>query len=143
MAGKVEQYNSKRIKVFGMEPRVDVFITEPLGHDELAQEWENIRNRIAYKQSSIEDEFERWNHYLFYLVEEDVMNDINLKYNIEHDTLSSRKILIPRSECRNKDCFETVVNKYIEYQFEAKDMEVVEEFAKSEDVQTIFKTRQR
>ena len=143
MATKVEQYRNKRIHVFDMEPSVEVFITEPLGHDELAQEWENIRNRIAYRQSSIEDEFERWNHYLFYLVEEDVMNDINLKYKIEHDTLSSRKILISKSDYGDEDCFEAVVNKYIEYQFEAKEMEVFEEFEKSEDIQTIFKIRQR
>lgn len=140
---KVEQYSSKRIQVFDMEPSVEIFITEPLGHEELIQEWENIRNRIAYMQSCIKDEFERWNHYLFYLVEEDVMDDINLKYKIEHDTLSSRKILIPKSEYGNADCFEAVVNKYIEYQFEAKELEAVEEFKKSEDVQTIFKTRQK
>lgn len=126
-----------------MDPKVDVFITKPLNHEQLMHEWESIRNSIACLQSGIDDEFERWNLYLFYLVEQDAMEDINLKYKIEHDTLSARKILIPRSEYEGEKCFEAVVNKFIEYQFEAKEMEAVEEFAKSEDVETIFKTRQR
>lgn len=140
---KVEQYNCKRIRVFDMEPSVEVFITEPLDHEALINEWESIRNNVAYLQSRIDDEFERWNHYLFYLVEEDVMDDINLKYMIEHDTLSARKILIPHSEYKDAECFDAVVNKYIEYQFEAKELEVVDAFTKSEEVRTILKRRQK
>lgn len=55
--------------------------------------WEDISNAIAlYYQTKIETDFERWNLYLFYLSEQKM--EKGLKYRIENDPISSRKIVI-------------------------------------------------
>ena len=139
MADK-EKFRYKSISVFSGDQKVDVFITRPLDRSGLEAEWISIRNEVANIQSKVEDEFERWNHYLFYLVDDDVMNDINLKYKIEHDTISSRKILIAQSKYR-EDGFDAVVKKYIQYAFNPRYFEIVEEFDKSKDVLELLESR--
>ncbi|WET67957.1 ABC-three component system middle component 1 [Sphingobacterium sp.] len=55
--------------------------------------WEDISNAIAlYYQTKIDTDFERWNLYLFYLSEHKM--EKGLKYRIENDPISSRKIVI-------------------------------------------------
>lgn len=55
--------------------------------------WEEISNAIAlYYQTKIDTDFERWNLYLFYLSEQKM--EKSLKYRIENDPISSRKIII-------------------------------------------------
>lgn len=55
--------------------------------------WEDISNAIAlYYQTKIETDFERWNLYLFYLSEQKL--EKGLKYRIENDPISSRKIVV-------------------------------------------------
>jgi hypothetical protein len=59
----------------------------------LNDNWRKISNFIALKfQNKLESEFERWNIYLFLLIDGDIGNE--LKYHIENDTFSSRKIVI-------------------------------------------------
>ena len=70
-----ELYKKTERDVFDINSKVDVFITKPLNHNDLQNYWQFIRNDIAEKQRLIDDEFERWNHYLFYLAEEDAVND--------------------------------------------------------------------
>ena len=134
------KYNRRRVAVFGENRMVDIFITHPLNHDSLKAEWEIIRNEVANYQSTVEDEFERWNHYLFFLVDENSMRDINLKYRIEHDTISSRKILISQNEYV-EDGFEAVVKKYIQYLFEPHYFEELEQFERSREVKTLLSNR--
>lgn len=58
----------------------------------LEETWEKIRNMIGvYFQSKLESEFDVWNIYLFYITT-DVSKE--LKHKIEHDTISSRKIVV-------------------------------------------------
>lgn len=61
----------------------------------LSQNWESITSTIAsYYQSKFEEEgqdFERWNIYILFLVKEEVSTQ--LKYKIENDKFSSRKIV--------------------------------------------------
>lgn len=135
-----EKYSRRSIDVFGENQRVDIFITQPLDHEKLKSEWEAIRNEVANSQSMIDDEFERWNHYLFFLVDEKSMLDINLKYKIEHDTISSRKILISQKEY-TEDGFDTVVKKYIQYAFEPHYFEEMVEFEKNSEVLALLKDR--
>lgn len=55
--------------------------------------WEDISNAIAlYYQTKVNTDFERWNLYLFYLVEQKL--EKGLKYQIENDPISSRKIVV-------------------------------------------------
>ena len=135
-----EKYSRRSIAVFGENQKVDIFITAPLGYEALKTEWVAIRNEVANLQSLADDEFERWNHYLFYLVEDDALRDINLKYKIEHDTISSRKILISQNEYA-VDGFESVVKKYIQYAFEPRYFEELDQFEKSREVVELLSNR--
>lgn len=61
--------------------------------DVLRENWVKISNFVALKfQNELENEFERWNVYLFFMLASEVHND--LKYLVENDTFSSRKIVI-------------------------------------------------
>ncbi len=68
----------------------------------LTETWEKIRNMIGvYFQSKLESEFDVWNIYLFYITT-DVSKE--LKHKIEHDTISSRKIVVnDKKEMSNTD----------------------------------------
>ena len=133
-----ELYKKTERDVFDINSKVDVFITKPLNHNDLQNYWQFIRNDIAEKQRLIDDEFERWNHYLFYLAEEDAVNDTTLKYKIEHDTISSRKIVISTKDFREQD-FNVVINRYIKYSFEEINIEEMEDFNKSPEVVKLIK----
>jgi hypothetical protein len=59
----------------------------------LQEFWPTVSNFIAiYFQSKLEDDFGKWNTYLFYSIGKEISRD--LKYKIENDTFSSRKIVI-------------------------------------------------
>jgi hypothetical protein len=135
-----EKYRRRSIAVFGDHQKVDIFITTPLDYEALKADWVVIRNEVANIQSLVDDEFERWNHYLFYLVEDEALRDINLKYKIEHDTISSRKILISRKEYA-VDGFDAVVKKYIQYAFEPRYFEELDRFERSREVVELLSNR--
>lgn len=133
-------YKEKQVDLFEVESNIDIFITRPMGREELVKDWRNIRNTIAAEQQKRDDEFERWNHYLFYLVDEEAFNDLSLKFRIEHDTISSRKILISTSDYDECD-FEPVIRKYIKYSFDEQERQQLGRFVKSEEVVDIIKDR--
>lgn len=133
MMNITELYEKMGQDVFDIQSKVDVFITKPLSHHDLLNYWQAIRNDIAENQRLIEDEFERWNHYLFYLVEEDAINDISLKYKIEHDTISSRKIVISSKEYSEQD-FNMVINRYIKYPIIEINFVKMDDFSKNPEV---------
>lgn len=64
----------------------------------LNQNWESITSTIAaYYQSQFEEEgkeFERWNIYILFIIKDEVSTQ--LKYKIENDKFSSRKIVQDR-----------------------------------------------
>jgi hypothetical protein len=69
--------------------------------------WRKISNFIALScQSKVSDDFGKWNTYLFFLINEKL--GIDLKYKIENDTFSSRKIVI-----EEQAEFKDVINKHI------------------------------
>lgn len=83
--------------------------------DELRETWRNYRNDFAVEyQTDDIDEFERWNFYLFYVVDNKNAIDRNLKYEIEHDTISSRKIVVSKDELQDENG-ESLVARYIKY----------------------------
>lgn len=72
---------------------VHTFFIKNSSEDSLKNTWRKISNFMAINfQNNLENEFERWNLYLFFLNEQRISN--NLKYQIENDTFSSRKIVI-------------------------------------------------
>ena len=59
----------------------------------LIENWKSITNSIALNyQNYLETSFEKWNIYLFFLLQEKLA-DLNLKYTIENNTFSSCKII--------------------------------------------------
>ena len=97
--------------VFDVGSTVDIFVTESMSVAELAVEWKMIRDDIALTyQRSLTDDFERWNFYLFYVIEDIESLPRNLKFKIEHNTLSSRKIIISVKEIEGKDIPEYLIH---------------------------------
>lgn len=73
----------------------------------LAKNWMRISDLIAINyQTKLTDEFSIWNIYLFFITKKPIGND--LKYLIENDTYSSRKIVI-EGEYDIKE----IIDKYI------------------------------
>ena len=102
--------------IFDVGSTVDIFVTESMSVAELAVEWKMIRDDIALTyQRSLTDDFERWNFYLFYVIEDIESLPRNLKFKIEHNTLSSRKIIISVKEIEGKDIPKYLIHKYLCY----------------------------
>lgn len=77
---------------------------------DLERLWSKISSSIAFNyQSQLNDDFEKWNLYVIYYCRELVSK--SLKYKIENDKFSSRKIL--EDNCENNLTEETI-NKIIE-----------------------------
>lgn len=73
----------------------------------IEQSWSRISNFIALNyQKSIPDDFGKWNTYLFVIVNAQINTD--LKYKIENDTFSSRKIVVEGDSNHDE-----IVNKHI------------------------------
>lgn len=100
---------------FDIRSKILVCVTKCLTEDELRETWRNYRNDFAVEfQTDDIDEFERWNFYLFYVVDNKNAIDRSLKYEIEHDTISSRKIVVSKDELQDENG-ESLVMRYIKY----------------------------
>ncbi len=76
---------------------------------ELEKVWESLSNEIALIiQSDLEKTIELWNVYIFYFVGQSIDDDESktLKFYIENDTYSARKIVIDNSS----DNYEKVIS---------------------------------
>lgn len=105
----------KSFDSFDVRSKILVCVTKCLAEDELRETWRNYRNDFAVEfQTDDIDEFERWNFYLFYVVDNKNAIDRNLKYEIEHDTISSRKIVVSKDELQDENG-ESLVMIYIKY----------------------------
>jgi hypothetical protein len=72
---------------------ISVFVFLLDKEDRLEQMWNKVSGNIAGNyQSELVDEFAVWNIYVFYLCRTNV--SIGLKYKIENDRFSSRKIVL-------------------------------------------------
>ena len=105
----------KSFDSFDVRSKILVCVTKCLTEDELRETWRNYRNDFAVEyQTDDIDEFERWNFYLFYVVDNKNAIDRNLKYEIEHNTISSRKIVVSKDELQDENG-ESLVMRYIKY----------------------------
>lgn len=101
--------------IFEIGVNILIAITECLPEETLRTQWRSLRNKLAEeRQMDPLDDFERWNFYLFYVVEDKSAIDRSLKYEIEHDTVSSRKIIINREEFAGGN-YDTLIALYIKY----------------------------
>lgn len=70
-----------------------IFTFQVATADQLKSTWTSFTKDIAlYFQSSLEDEFECWNFYIVFLSSSSI--PIKIKYEIENDKFSSRKIVV-------------------------------------------------
>lgn len=89
--------------------------------DRLRNKWKQISNFIAMNfQRHLNDEFEQFNMYLFYNLASQVSKE--LKYSIENDLFSSRKIIITEEEDFNKVLADHVVNSLSSFDNTQKDL---------------------
>ena len=113
-----------------MQVNVNIFIcvTDCMSEEDLRINWRKIRNESAetYQLDNIDD-FERWNFYLFYVVNDKRELNRSLKYEIEHDTISSRKVIVSANEYKEKD-IKNLISSYIKY-----DINIVKEVTKPVD----------
>lgn len=73
----------------------------------LKDNWDDFSVFLATSfQSNLESEFSVWNMYIFYIVNFEVSKE--LKYKIENDTFSSRKIVIDKPMS-----FDQIINDHI------------------------------
>lgn len=97
-----------------MRGKINVFFIELADEETLGELWDKIRNVVAvYYQNHLETDFERWNIYIMFVLPITVSN--GLKYKIENDQLSSRKIVISNFENKldaknRKELLSTYVN---------------------------------
>ncbi|MFA0960375.1 ABC-three component system middle component 1 [Roseivirga sp. BDSF3-8] len=85
-----------------MKGQINVFFIELADEKTLGELWEKIRNVIAvYYQNHLETDFELWNIYIIFVLPVAVSNE--LKYKIENDQLSSRKIVVDNFEQKMDD----------------------------------------
>ncbi|MCO6359149.1 ABC-three component system middle component 1 [Roseivirga pacifica] len=97
-----------------MKGSINVFFIELPNEERLRELWEKIRNVIAvYYQNHLKTDFELWNIYIVFVLPVTVSNE--LKYKIENDQLSSRKIVVDSFEKKldektRKDLLSTYIN---------------------------------
>ncbi|OFX53953.1 MAG: hypothetical protein A2066_00770 [Bacteroidetes bacterium GWB2_41_8] len=83
-------FDYREIHFGGIIPAFFIYIMD---NEILEKKWKAITEFIAvHFQSSLKEEFSLWNIYLFFVLENEVRDD--LKYIIENDTFSSRKIIV-------------------------------------------------
>lgn len=140
---RLEKFEMIKKDVFGFSHDLYIAITAPMGQEELAESWRDIRNEVMMSwQENITDDFSRWNFYVFYVVDDLDKLDGSLRYQIEHDTVSSRKILVDnRDNVKMADLYKTVVGKYINYDVTEGEEEDddIHPFDKSDEVIQLIK----
>jgi hypothetical protein len=104
---------------------IPVFVARVQGGEKvLGEHWEKLSNHIAFNfQSCIADEFSVWNLYIFFVTSQTI--DSALKYKIENDTFSSRKIVIEEDASIEEIIQEHITNNDINFSFERSDGSIV------------------
>jgi hypothetical protein len=95
-----------------------IFIARVIGEEQaLKENWESLVNYIAFNfQSQLIEDFSVWNVYVFFVTE----NKINrsLKYKIENDTFSSRKIVIEENASQEEIISQHITNVDVKFTIE-------------------------
>lgn len=72
---------------------IPIFFVHVESHQKLEQKWMEIADFIAVDfQARLTEEYQIWNIYIFYIANSKLSKE--LKYKIENDTFSSRKIVV-------------------------------------------------
>jgi len=89
-------------KIIDFSGKIHCFFLKFATHEELENQWNSVSNFIAVNyQTGLDTDFEIWNLYLFYQASFEI--DRGLKYKIENDTISSRKIFVEEADKNPED----------------------------------------
>lgn len=78
----------------------------------IQKHWKDFNSHISTEYITlIKDEYSRWNFYIFYLSDVEVPK--SLKYEIENNKFSSRKIVVMNCESISKTEIENVISEHI------------------------------
>ncbi|WP_430412338.1 ABC-three component system middle component 1 [Kordia sp.] len=100
------RFNFKEIEFGGSIP---TFFIYPENDKLLEENWIKIADTIAVDfQARLLDEFSAWNIYLFYVIDIPIRKE--LKYKIENDTFSSRKIIVDNTIDEDSMITEHIIN---------------------------------
>ncbi|RZJ86448.1 MAG: hypothetical protein EOO20_18270 [Chryseobacterium sp.] len=91
--------------------KIPVFFIDAITEEHFYNSWTSIVDFIAFEfQSRLEDEFQIWNIYIFFikpLLISDPVNFNSIKLKIENDTFSSRKIIVDHNN------YDTIIDEHI------------------------------
>lgn len=80
--------------------------------DALKKHWKDFNSHIAIEfNTSIKDEYSRWNFYIFYFSDMEVPKSV--KYEIENNKFSSRKIVIENCKSISDTEIENIISEHI------------------------------
>jgi len=132
-----EKFNDTKFNyrsvVFG--GTIPVFFIYPKNEKILKEKWEEIANLIAVDfQARQTDEYQVWNIYLFYVMNNQVNKD--LKYKIENDIFSSRKIIVDYTANEDSMIEEHIINR-ISVNF-GKDEKLNNDFYPNETIESLL-----
>ncbi len=103
-----------KLDTFDVGQEIVIAKTPVLTEKDLRDGWIDYRNQLIQEYQIEEKEsFTRWNFYLFYVVNDKNKINRSLKYEVEHNTISSRKIVVNADEAN--DGFNTLIEKYIKF----------------------------
>lgn len=103
-----------KLDIFHVGQVIVIAKTPVLTEKDLRDYWIDFRNQLIQEyQIEEKEDFTRWNFYLFYVVNDKNNIDRSLKYEVEHDTISSRKIVVNVEDA--KEGFQTLIDKYIKF----------------------------
>lgn len=104
-----------QVLTIGNEAKIYLFFISFENEAEIKDKWTTIRNFIAFEiQSTITDDFSKWNFYLFFRIKKTLEKE--LKYQIENDTFSSRKIVVDFKSDINQVIQDHIINSDLEIQ---------------------------
>lgn len=100
------KFSFKELEFGGYIP---IFFIYPKDPNALEKYWNEISDTIALEyQARLQDDFRSWNIYLFFVLKFEIEKE--LKYKIENDTFSSRKIVIEDTTDENLMINEHIIN---------------------------------
>jgi|WetSurMetagenome_2_1015567.scaffolds.fasta_scaffold340139_1 hypothetical protein len=91
---------------------VPIIFVRFISIDALTKTWKDFNSYIAAEYMTlIKDEYSKWNFYIFYLSKESVGKP--LKYEIENNKFSSRKIVIENFNSISNEEISTLISEHI------------------------------
>lgn len=116
-----------------------IFIIETDKEETLEKIWNKLNSKIAfYMQDKFDSNFEKWNLYLFFIIDEDC--SIPIKYKIENNPFSSRKIVIENNS--NKISHNEIISTHIfdlDIELNIKEQIELDEFKRSSKIFNLIK----